>query len=175
MCGADAQYGHDNRHDQGSPPRVRSRLFHRPTPSHKHGITSACAEQTTRWLVIRPSRRDHLRVCGADVPWMMHTKAMRGSPPRVRSRPHIETFRDSEAGITSACAEQTRPHPASGTSTGDHLRVCGADTGIMLYTIPLLGSPPRVRSRRGVQSFPGISDGITSACAEQTMCWPRLG
>ena len=33
--------------------------------------------------------------------------ASSGSPPRVRSRPDIKTFRDSQTGITSACAEQT--------------------------------------------------------------------
>ena len=41
-----------------------------------------------------------------------------------------------QTGITSACAEQT-PSPLTATSTsGDHLRVCGADSCILLCSEP---------------------------------------
>ena len=92
----------------GSPPRVRSRpVAHRVLLSCS-GITSACAEQTSVFVVRNIPRRDHLRVCGADVQATTLSTSAAGSPPRVRSRRpghHVEHVR---RGITSACAEQTR-------------------------------------------------------------------
>ena len=112
-----------------------------------------------------------------------------GSPPRVRSRRTQVPPEPSESGITSACAEQT---PASRTlrvptwdhlrvcgadsacvipaaTAADHLRVCGADEGQTGIVNGELGSPPRVRSRLLYETFRNYDDGITSACAEQTI------
>ncbi len=50
----------------------------------------------------------------------------------------------------------------------DHLRVCGADLLSRDPTQARRGSPPRVRSRRGGTVRIPTTDGITSACAEQT-------
>ena len=71
-------------------------------------------------------------------------------------------------GITSACAEQTTDISCYITLGGDHLRVCGADEGCGESSSLLLGSPPRVRSRRCLPRPLCRRDGITSACAEQT-------
>ena len=66
VCGADSVGAMSGSSGLGSPPRVRSR----PVLLHDHpiegGITSACAEQTHSTSTTRPSKRDHLRVCGAD-------------------------------------------------------------------------------------------------------------
>ena len=59
--------------------------------------------------------------------------------------------------------------------------MCGADSGSPTASGRLLGSPPRVRSRRQVVLLLVGGLGITSACAEQTETWnyappsPRLG
>ena len=53
-------------------------------------------------------------------------------------------------------------------SGGDHLRVCGADVGLFQTAYGVVGSPPRVRSRRNRLTFQLPRTGITSACAEQT-------
>ena len=66
VCGADATEACGEDHGQGSPPRVRSRPSTPSRADGKHGITSACAEQTCAWSSCRDPRRDHLRVCGAD-------------------------------------------------------------------------------------------------------------
>ena len=71
------------------------------------GITSACAEQTPMNGSHAGRRRDHLRVCGADLPQVGQVTMVAGSPPRVRSRLWIITGLLGAAGITSACAEQT--------------------------------------------------------------------
>ena len=50
----------------------------------------------------------------------------------------------------------------------DHLRVCGADRACFRDIMLVLGSSPRVRSRRGWLPQRDVIPGIISACAEQT-------
>ena len=70
----------------GSPPRVRSRQLVVRGLDGGHGITSACAEQTTPETTSHGAARDHLRVCGADRSAVSMMSSGMGSPPRVRSR-----------------------------------------------------------------------------------------
>ena len=94
--------------------------------------------------------------------------ALLGSPPRVRSRRRRLARKGRAGGITSACAEQTYQLEVQNTIRGDHLRVCGADGVYIVSMVSHPGSPPRVRSRRGVLGATKGDFGITSACAEQT-------
>ena len=148
VCGADADPGRLLQRRHGSPPRVRSRHRAQRRHRHHHGITSACAEQTDAGTCGRRAKRDHLRVCGADVDVHEPKRPTSGSPPRVRSRHGDAPAYRLGAGITSACAEQTWPKLASIGSQG--------------------GSPPRVRSRPRPPDPPTAIARITSACAEQT-------
>ena len=66
VCGADPLLGDARACGEGSPPRVRSRLFVAPVLSAVAGITSACAEQTSSRARFLVDSWDHLRVCGAD-------------------------------------------------------------------------------------------------------------
>ena len=93
---------------------------------------------------------------------------LEGSPPRVRSRRIGLSGCLTAMRITSACAEQTLYPQSLGKNAGDHLRVCGADRCDGRSSDDLVGSPPRVRSRRDVRVEAGQRAGITSACAEQT-------
>ena len=77
--------------------------------------------------------------------------------------------------ITSACAEQTTTDLTGNGTSGDHLRVCGADTVAQINQDMADGSPPRVRSRHWANCEFGDDTGITSACAEQTSPSPTLG
>ena len=107
-------------------------------------------------------------MCGADVGTLREELGVWGSPPRVRSRLSGLTCNDGSSGITSACAEQTASPHSSAAGTQDHLRVCGADVLVALFKLLIMGSPPRVRSRRRVPLGFRPTRGITSACAEQT-------
>ena len=107
MCGADDCLTADKAVEAGSPPRVRSRPGRAAAEIAPPGITSACAEQTGESGAAQTLGRDHLGVCGADTPPPSVPPAIRGSPPRVRSRrPHL-LEQVALPGITSACAEQT--------------------------------------------------------------------
>ena len=171
VCGADRSRANVLGDEEGSPPRVRSRRHPQSVCQHIGGITSACAEQTSMRRSVHSMRRDHLRVCGADLPVHRVNGVELGSPPRVRSRPVIAIIQfraNGNRGITSACAEQTPVSPALGAGVRDHLRVCGADSCLIQDLSGFGGSPPRVRSRRAVQGRQARPGGITSACAEQT-------
>ncbi len=148
MCGADPADSANVDADWGSPPRVRSRRNNLLQGSNPRGITSACAEQTSRAARCSSAWRDHLRVCGADWCEPCHRRPLsespprvrsrrtvrcgstcrgRMSPPRVRSRPDLGASPSAWQGIISACAEQTGNPTTGGSPEGDHLRVCGAD------------------------------------------------
>ena len=107
MCGADATGSANVTATLGSPPRVRSRRIADYECRSPGGITSACAEQTIRFTTKIIARRDHLRVCGADMGMPRRTALVQGSPPRVRSRRARVVPQGLGVGITSACAEQT--------------------------------------------------------------------
>ncbi len=127
VCGADELKQSGTGTVTGSPPRVRSRRCHSPGSPRIHGITSACAEQTT-------ARR-------------RRNRCFRGSPPRVRSRRSLPLVGRTRPGITSACAEQTSWRRTLPPRRRDHLRVCGADDCFAAVSLAFAGSPPRVRSR----------------------------
>ena len=152
----------------GSPPRVRSRRSWPGTPDSTAGITSACAEQTVNECLVRVTGGDHLRVCGADLSRFAGLRSQTGSPPRVRSRLGEVIGADRQAGITSACAEQTQARLPSSYGCRDHLRVCGADITAVRTGLSGMGSPPRVRSRLLRSHGRSHPPRITSACAEQT-------
>ena len=107
VCGADRRSVRSRLRRRGSPPRVRSRLFRLAVDGGHQGITSACAEQTSVPACSSWPSRDHLRVCGADVPTLMMPGLPVGSPPRVRSRLPRVVEGVRPVRITSACAEQT--------------------------------------------------------------------
>ena len=127
VCGADCLTNSFSITVEGSPPRVRSRQLHSTRLVGGVGITSACAEQTSRMATFRPWSTDHLRVCGADPTLDTAVATSSGSPPRVRSRPAVEPSVTEPGGITSACAEQTSGPQERQRRQRDHLRVCGAD------------------------------------------------
>ena len=147
VCGADSSDEVDDAPQQGSPPRVRSRPVQVQGDMPVRGITSACAEQTSRTWSTRSATRDHLRVCGADLVFVRPCMRILGSPPRVRSRLRGSVRREQIHGITSACAEQTFTRKQHIGLQRDHLRVCGADSGACPRVSRSPGSPPRVRSR----------------------------
>ena len=168
VCGADSCTCDSQRVVLGSSPRVRSRLMHGCHIQGRHGIISACAEQTCRLRLCSIVAWDHLRVCGADTRTATTTATMMGSSPRVRSRRRPRRLCGPQRRIISACAEQTGSDASPRRAGEDHLRVCGADPLASPVGKVWEGSSPRVRSRPIANHVQNFRVGIISACAEQT-------
>src|SRR5258708_29698780 len=91
-----------------------------------------------------------------------------GSPPRVRSGPHLRLAGPTPGRFTSACAERTFANDIQACPETGHLRVCGSDLFGGVERCHLGGSPPRVRSGPQVVEDRLVGVRFTSACAERT-------
>ena len=152
----------------GSPPHVRRTRLTSSCDVARCRITSACAENT---LTTRPRtlrRQDHLRMCGEHIGQSVSYPAELGSPPHVR-RTLINPFSFASArGITSACAENTKLCTVQSFADEDHLRMCGEHLDSCKTYCCNSGSPPHVRRTPNLYCPLPSTNGITSACAENT-------
>ena len=150
---------------QGSPPRVRGKVFFSKFASMNSGITPACAGKRRPSGRRKKLGRDHPRVCGEKRPCPHADAATGGSPPRVRGKVHRapEIFR--AARITHACAGKRTSRLNAGSKPKDHPRVCGEKLIPCLRNISEQGSPPRVRGKGTQEQGGHAGRGITPACA----------
>ena len=150
------------------PPRAR-RIHHQWRRRTRHrGTTSACAENTHPPRLLSRSHRNYLRVRGEyalrrDMPleqWEL--------PPRAR-RIHVKGFyQDYNNGTTSACAENTRALLSPGRRCRNYLRVRGEYVVAEGELTPDKELPPRARRIPEGKRAWRLSEGTTSACAENT-------
>ena len=70
----------------GSPPRVRGKAGCGRCDNVLVGITPACAGKRYPADLAAACHQDHPRVCGEKHSWIQHTRAVQGSPPRVRGK-----------------------------------------------------------------------------------------
>ncbi len=112
---------------QGSPPRMRERLFNSLSTRLKRRITPAYAGKT--WLVFSgwACLWDHPRVCGKDCSSSSASLRALGSPPRMRERPLSKSALNVSPRITPAYAGKTKIVKLFTAIIQDHPRVCGKD------------------------------------------------
>ena len=149
----------------GSPPRVRGEARQCQDFFLKEGITPACAGRRSSSLHAHNSKRDHPRVCGEKQAQPGGVKRWQGSPPRVRGEEFLYEVTIPFPRITPACAGRSRIGTRKWCPTEDHPRVCGEKSYRYAQTVPLWGSPPRVRGEVRHALVNGASRGITPACA----------
>ena len=87
VCGKNTQLKHFHTAYAGSPPRVREKLRHVVESVRKCGITPACAGKTVNNHYLTLFFWDHPRVCGKNFSVSTFSRALSGSPPRVREKP----------------------------------------------------------------------------------------
>ena len=88
-----------------------------------------------------------------------------GSPPRVRGKESTGIRRAKNERITPACAGKSHVYWGAYDADEDHPRVCGEKRRTGPTTLPLLGSPPRVRGKVRLPSHKSAPLRITPACA----------
>ena len=89
---------------QGSPPRVRGKVYKCVQAHTSQGITPACAGKSKRGKPRFQRSEDHPRVCGEKGGLVEDTETGTGSPPRVRGKGHAWRQHSLSPGITPACA-----------------------------------------------------------------------
>ena len=131
-------------------------------------ITPACAGKTECRKQILRASKDHPRVCGENMLSKPIDAVKGGSPPRVRGKPTSYGHYTSNVGITPACAGKTQLPGFWVYSDRDHPRVCGENRNRHGQQTEPVGSPPRVRGKRGIIAGGRGELGITPACAGKT-------
>ena len=94
--------------------------------------------------------------------------ATTGSSPRVRGAPPWPDDRAPAGRFIPACAGSTVPVTAPSPAPTVHPRVCGEHMILLIQSITILGSSPRVR---GALTWSGFIFGLTRfipACAGST-------
>ena len=132
-------------------------------------ITPACAGNSPPPIARAAPTGDHPRVCGEQSTTVSGMTTSRGSPPRVRGTAVNSAVPHSLHRITPACAGNSSAGCSICRRKSDHPRVCGEQTATPGMLWIGMGSPPRVRGtglRRG--RFPAWQ-GITPACAGNSM------
>ena len=147
MCGKNYSMDNQAQKKQGSPPRVREKLFLLLPLGFGLGITPACAGKTSASQPFQERSRDHPRVCGKNVVSEGLIICRPGSPPRVREKRTKWVESKLNARITPACAGKTLYVTNPTSSTWDHPRVCGKNDNSSIESKLKSGSPPRVREK----------------------------
>ena len=110
---------------EGSPPRVRGKVFGEILPEAVKRITPACAGKSYDYTDNNGVKQDHPRVCG-EKRYFQHPAPMTsGSPPRVRGKESCKAWQNQRGRITPACAGKSEPLFFLIFRQQDHPRVCG--------------------------------------------------
>ena len=150
---------------EGSPPRVRGKVFARLIVFAAGGITPACAGKSRATQAQSASHQDHPRVCGEKGSGDGKAVHAPGSPPRVRGKGQSSHADKQTSRITPACAGKRDAGRSWCTGDGDHPRVCGEKCTRQISYNSSLGSPPRVRGKEKRRDYCPGALGITPACA----------
>ena len=153
----------------GSPPLARGIPHIRPAVRFLIGITPACAGNTLMICFSFNLSRDHPRLRGEYYFGYETVGINRGSPPLARGIRHRFFCSFPRSGISPACAVNTRFCAASEDSPWDHPRLRGEYAGSKTRSGYRLGSPPLARGIRTDGRLPGRWNGITPACAGNTI------
>ena len=111
VCGEHQTEVVHERLPQGSSPRVRGTRVQGRAVGLGRGIIPACAGNTKPKSSTNACRRDHPRVCGEHLAFLVRVAAARGSSPRVRGTPCYRRRGSDRNGIIPACAGNTWSRP----------------------------------------------------------------
>ena len=140
------------------------RPYHKPCR-----ITPACAGNSPAARASPRVFRDHPRVCGEQALSPSPANRRLGSPPRVRGTAICHYFLQPPYRITPACAGNRSGLYWIDAILEDHPRVCGEQALVLSGCDSGDGSPPRVRGTVIHGGLGNVNDGITPACAGNSL------
>ena len=150
------------------PPRARRIPAHRQVYDAPYGTTSACAENTKKWVIRACAKRNYLRVRGEYGYHIGTYPTYPELPPRARRIQRKYLNWPVASGTTSACAENTFHKPCGEVAGGNYLRVRGEYEKFDIIKGDPWELPPRARRIQHAWAEIGVGIGTTSACAENT-------
>ena len=153
---------------EGSPPRVRGKLYRRTIHLSVMRITPAGAGKTRLRILLHPGQEDHPRGCGENFGFVNIVWAHQGSPPRVRGKLLFGIIDARWHRITPAGAGKTQSCTTRQSCTSDHPRGCGENHLHKTLELTAIGSPPRVRGKLAELTNHFVSHRITPAGAGKT-------
>ena len=109
----------------GSPPRMRGKLSFRSPFTRHCRITPAHAGKTNNIQFVHSLPQDHPRACGENEVTTANGGICKGSPPRMRGKPHSYQTCRACKGITPAHAGKTQRCAPICSFRRDHPRACG--------------------------------------------------
>ena len=149
----------------GSPPLARGTVVARRNGRPDGGITPACAGNSFWCLVATAGRRDHPRLRGEQISINNVNDRCEGSPPLARGTERNAKPPHAHAGITPACAGNSRLAGRLLLNAEDHPRLRGEQVLGRFYAGGYQGSPPLARGTEKFESDQCNHAGITPACA----------
>ena len=150
------------------PPRARRIRGTRECARVCGGTTSACAENTPRFVRFDYQSRNYLRVRGEYDEGPFRKGSTSELPPRARRIPMASGWLRFFWGTTSACAENTRSIGIVCQFLGNYLRVRGEYARCPSVANMKVELPPRARRIPPLARCRNRRSGTTSACAENT-------
>ena len=156
-------------YDKGSPPLARGILMHSQSGNRYPGITPACAGNTIINRCSCDIDRDHPRLRGEYIREKRCVKCQLGSPPLARGIHTSTLYVIVGLRITPACAGNTLFYYNQPHITEDHPRLRGEYEPDWKRSMPIWGSPPLARGIHKSSAFRPTLNGITPACAGNTI------
>ena len=150
------------------PPRARRILLYAAAGMGASGTTSACAENTAISSIACLRSRNYLRVRGEYLIDGRIWVTLSELPPRARRILRNLYLPINDDGTTSACAENTVIPVVNDFIIGNYLRVRGEYATDRINYSLAAELPPRARRILASPNRETVSDGTTSACAENT-------
>ena len=173
VCGEKGRTGALDVVQRGSPPRMRGKVRELLFSFHCARITPAYAGKSAANTWITNKIKDHPRVCGEKEGYRVVLTFPEGSPPRMRGKGRGQALVVAGAGITPAYAGKRFRSPIPLASGKDHPRVCGEKNGARVISNTMMGSPPRMRGKAGLENMGGGDLRITPAYAGKRTPPPR--
>ena len=145
---------------------MSEKMFCPPQPL-RFWITPAYAGKSCRAVSLKPSSRDHPRVCGEKFALRNMMNVNQGSPPRMRGKEDTPGAVARCSGITPAYAGKSRRKTTDRFCSRDHPRMCGEKSQEVHVVTSFRGSPPRMRGKELHKALSCSSARITPACTEK--------
>ena len=152
----------------GSPPQVRGKPASRDKQGSGRRITPAGAGKTRCLHQPAAVSTDHPRRCGENSFLIYFSKPIAGSPPQVRGKHYPSKNRFPYYRITPAGAGKTYYRRMVQLRLQDHPRRCGENDSLKKHIAEIAGSPPQVRGKPSLLTYPRSRRRITPAGAGKT-------